>query len=80
MNLVMVEGITTMVGGDITEAEEMIINQNGDINQVLVQGQREEEEVKEFALDFVQALVMEEVVVVVAEVNNDPQRQTFSYN
>jgi hypothetical protein len=38
MNLVMVEGITTMVGGDITEAEEMIINQNGDINQVLVQG------------------------------------------
>lgn len=38
MNLVMVEGITTMVGGDITKAEEMIINQNGDINQVLVQG------------------------------------------
>jgi hypothetical protein len=32
MNLVMVEGITTMVGGDITKAEEMIINQNGDIN------------------------------------------------
>jgi len=38
MNLVMVEGIITMVGGDITKAEEMIINQNGDINQVLVQG------------------------------------------
>lgn len=38
MNLVMVEGITTMVGGDITKAEEMIINQNGDINQVLLQG------------------------------------------
>lgn len=38
MNLVMVEGIPTMVGGDITKAEEMIINQNGDINQVLVQG------------------------------------------
>jgi len=38
MHLVMVEGITTMVGGDITKAEEMIINQNGDINQVLVQG------------------------------------------
>jgi hypothetical protein len=38
MNLVMVEGIITMVGGDITKAEEMIINQNGDINQVLLQG------------------------------------------
>jgi len=33
----MVEGITTMIGGDITEVEEMIINQNRDINQVLVQ-------------------------------------------
>jgi hypothetical protein len=34
----MLKGIITMVGWDITKAEEMIINQNGDINQVLVQG------------------------------------------
>jgi hypothetical protein len=33
----MVEGITTMISGDFTEAEEMIINQNGDIKKVLVQ-------------------------------------------
>jgi hypothetical protein len=34
----MLKGITTMISGDISEAEEMIINQNGEINQVLVQG------------------------------------------
>jgi hypothetical protein len=34
----MVEGITTMIGGDITEAEEMIINQKPSVGTRLMEG------------------------------------------